>query len=102
MTSDYYDREALRRILRDLNSDDPEFVRSFEAETWPPPSVPHEYTDSSLVWISVFISASVLAFMSLTLGSFGIGMLFAAVAWWGASRWSHSDGYERKHGSEWP
>ena len=97
-----YDSEALRRILRDLNSDAPEFVRSFEADAWPPPSAPDEYADSSLVWISVFISASVLALMSLTLGSFGIGLLFAAVAWFGASRWFHSDGYERKHRSEWP
>jgi hypothetical protein len=102
MTSDYYDREALRRILRDLNSDDPEFVRSFEAAASPPPSAPDEYSDSALVWISVFVSASVLALMSLTLGSFGIGMLFAAVAWFGAYRWFHSEDYERKHGSEWP
>jgi len=96
-----YDSEALRRILRDLTSDDPEFVRSFEAE-WPPPSAPDEDPDSSLVWISVFISASFLALMSLTLGSFFIGMLFAAVAWFGASRWFHSGDNERKHGSEWP
>ena len=97
-----YDSEALRRILRDLTSDHPEFVRSFEADAWPPPSAPDEYADSSLVWISVFISASFLAVMSLTLGSFGIGMLFAAVAWFGASRWFHSTGNEHKHGSEGP
>lgn len=102
MTSNYYDSEALRRILRDLTSDDPEFVRSFEAEASPPPSAPDEQPYSSLVWISVFISASILALMSLALGSFSIGLLFAAVAWFSASRWFHSPGNERDHGSEWP
>jgi hypothetical protein len=97
-----YDSEALRKILRDLNADDPEFVRSFEAEASPPPSPPDEQPYSSLVWISVFISASFLALMSLTLGSLGVAMLFAAVAWFGASRWFHSNGDERKHGTEWP
>lgn len=101
MTSNYYDSEALRRILRDLNSDDPEFVRSFEADASPPPSAPDEEPYSSLVWISVFISASILALLSMTMGSFGIGMIFAAVAWFGASRWFHSPGNEQEHGSEW-
>ena len=96
-----YDREALRKILRDLTSDDPEFVRSFEADE-PPPSAPDENPYSSLGWISVFVSASILALMSLTLGSFGIAMLFAAVAWFGASRGFHSTGNERNHDSEWP
>ena len=96
-----YDSEALRRILRDLTSDDPEFVRSFEADA-PPPSVPDENPYSSLAWISVFVSASILALMSLTLGSFGIAMLFAAVAWLGAFRAFRSTDDERNHGSEWP
>jgi hypothetical protein len=101
MTGDYYDREALRRILRDLNSDDPEFVRSFEADAAPPPSVPDDEPYSSLVWISVFISASILALLSMTMGSFGIGMIFAAVAWFGASRWFHGTGNEQEDESEW-
>ena len=97
-----YDSEALRRILRDLTSDDPEFVRSFEADASPPPSAPDENPDSSLVWISAFISASILGLMSLTLGSFGIAMLFAAVAWYAASRGFHSTGNEREHGPQRP
>jgi hypothetical protein len=102
MTSDYYDSEALRRILRDLNSDDPEFVRSFEADASPPPSAPDEQPDSSLVWILVFINALILSLLSLTMGSFGIGMLFAAVAWFGASRWFHSYDNEPEQGLERP
>jgi len=101
MTSNYYDSEALRKILQDLTSDDPEFVRSFEADASPPPSTPDEQPLSSLLWISVFISASILALLSMTLGSFGSGMFFAAVAWFSASRWLRGDD-ERTQESEWP
>jgi hypothetical protein len=104
MTSNYYDSEALRRILQDLTSDDPEFVRSFEADASPPPPpepAPDEQPLSSLLWISVFISASILALLSMTLGSFGSGMFFAAVAWFSASRWLRGDD-ERTEESEWP
>ena len=90
--ANYYDREALRRILRDLTSDDPEFVRSFEADASPAPSAPDAYPDSSLVWISVFIGASILALVFLTLGLLGIAMMLAAVAWFAASRGFHGTG----------
>ena len=100
--ANYYDREALRRILRDLTSDDPEFVRSFEADASPAPSAPDAYPDSSLVWISVFIGASILALVFLTLGLLGIAMMLAAVAWFAASRGLHGTGNERKHGPDWP
>ena len=100
--ANYYDREALRGILRDLTSDDPEFVRSFEADASPAPSAPDAYPDSSLVWISVFIGASILALVFLTLGLLGIAMMLAAVAWFAASRGFHGTGNERKHGPDWP
>lgn len=100
--ANYYDREALRRILRDLTSDDPEFVRSFEADASPASSAPDAYPDSSLVWISVFIGASILALVFLTLGLLGIAMMLAAVAWFAASRGFHGTGNERKHGPDWP
>ncbi len=99
MTSNFYDSEALRKILRDLTSDDPEFVRSFEADSSRPPSTPDEQLGISLLWISVFISASILTLLSMTAGSFDIGLLFAALAWFGASRWLRGDN-ERTHGSE--
>ena len=97
-----YDSEALRKILRDLTSDDPEFVQSFEADAWPPPSAPDENPYSSLVWISTFISASSLALMSLMFGSLGITMLFSAAAWFAAFRWFNITGDEREHGPERP
>ena len=80
----------------------PEFVRSFEADASPAPSAPDAYPDSSLVWISVFIGASILALVFLTLGLLGIAMMLAAVAWFAASRGFHGTGNERKHGPDWP
>jgi hypothetical protein len=97
-----YDREALRKILRDLTSDDPEFVRSFEADASPPQSAPDEHSDGSLVWISVFGGASVLALTLLTLGSLFYAMACAALAWFAATRSFNVTGNHREEGSEWP
>ena len=95
-----YDSEALRRILRDLTSDDPEFVRSFEAEALPQSSAPDEHPDSSLLWMSVAITAAILALALLVVGSLGSSMLLAAVTWFAASRAFRSIGNEQKHESE--
>ena len=93
-----YDSEALRRILRDLTCDDPEFVRSFEAEEWPQPSPPDEHTNNSLIWKSVSITTAVLTLALLALGSLSSAMLLAAVTWFAADRGFRSTGNKQKRG----
>lgn len=95
-----YDSEALRRILRDLTCDDPEFVRSFEAEEWPQPSPPDGHMNNSLIWKSVSITAAVLALALLALGSLSSAILLVAVTWFAADRGFHGAGNKQKHGPE--
>lgn len=98
----HHDREALRKILRDLSSDDPGFVQSFEADPLPSESAHDKGPYISLVWIWVFVGASMLALLSLTFRSLGSAMLFAAVAWFAASREFRSTSNEQKRGPERP
>ena len=95
-----YDSEALRRILRDLTCDDPEFVRSFEAEEWPQPSPPDEHTNNSLIWKSVAITTAILTLALLALGSLSSAMLLAGVTGFAADRGFCRTGNEQKHRPE--
>lgn len=95
-----YDSEALRRILRDLTCDDPEFVGSFEAETSSQLSPPDGHTGSSLVWKSVSITAGVVTLALLALGSLTSAMLLAAITGFAAVRGFHSNGNRQEHRPE--
>jgi hypothetical protein len=96
-----YDSAALRRILQDLRSDDPEFVHSFEAEVLYPAAADGD-SGSSLIWISASVAASILAVVLLMLGSFGSATLLGAAAWFAASRGLPGADDTAKRRSEWP
>ena len=100
MLSDH-DREALRKIHQDVSSEDPDFVQSFEAD--PLPSAPaHDSPYLALVWIWIFVGASILALLSLTLRSPDSVIVFAALAWYAASREFYNTGNEQKRRPERP
>ncbi len=94
-----YDSEALRRILGDLVSDDPEFVRSFEAGTSTERFASRKHPDVSLIWWSVSIGAAILGVAFLMLGSPSGAVLLAAVTGFAGARGFRRIHHERHPGS---
>lgn len=99
MLSDH-DREALRKIHRELSSEDPDFVQSFEADSLSSASPHGTGPYIALVWIWICVVASILALVSLTMRSPGSAMVFVTLAWYAGYRELRSPGNEQKRRPE--
>lgn len=91
---DDHDREKLRKIQNDLSAEDPTFVRSFEMNPPPPRQLQESLPYTAAVW--VFVAASIMAFVSLALGTPSSAVVFFVVAGIAAARELRSFGQDHR------